>query len=61
MRHHGDASHGNELGEFLYACRAAIDPHRAGFERDGPTTHERDGHATGRRDGPTTKSDRRPR
>src|ERR1700716_329870 len=35
MEHRGDPSGGNELGDFLRARRAALDPHRAGLPDDG--------------------------
>ncbi|MEU9064193.1 helix-turn-helix transcriptional regulator [Streptomyces sp. NPDC048430] len=35
MEHRGNPSHSNELGDFLYARRAALDPRRAGFPDDG--------------------------
>jgi transcriptional regulator with XRE-family HTH domain len=35
MEHRGNPSGGNELGDFLHARRAALDPHQAGFPDDG--------------------------
>lgn len=35
MQHRGDTSGGTELGGFLRARRAALDPHRAGLPDDG--------------------------
>jgi transcriptional regulator with XRE-family HTH domain len=35
MEHRGGPSGGNELGDFLRARRAALDPHRAGLPDDG--------------------------
>jgi transcriptional regulator with XRE-family HTH domain len=35
MEHRGDPSSGSELGDFLRARRAALDPHRAGLPDDG--------------------------
>ncbi|MEV7343222.1 helix-turn-helix transcriptional regulator [Streptomyces sp. NPDC093544] len=35
MESHGESSSGNELGDFLRARRAALDPHRLGLPDDG--------------------------
>jgi transcriptional regulator with XRE-family HTH domain len=35
MEHRAHSSGGNELGDFLYARRAALDPRQAGFPDDG--------------------------